>query len=593
MCKGTAFIREVQARCCHSLILFYLKVFFCRYRLFFRKFAVSLLKIGNKMKRIRIAALAIILISIAAATAQRMPKSLQKLLNAQYAITSFYVDSVNEDKVVESAIQGMLEQLDPHSQYTDAKETKDMEEPLQGEFSGIGIQFNMKQDTLYVIQTIPGGPSERVGILAGDRIVMVNDSTIAGVKMKNTDIMKRLRGKKGTKVTVQVKRGNAKELITFRITRDNIPLYSVDASYMVDPKTGYIRISRFGAKTYDEMMEALDKLAKQGMKQVIIDLSDNGGGYLNAAIDMCNEFLGKGQLIVYTEGIQSPRNEAKAFGNGKYKDLKLVVMVNQYSASAAEIFSGAMQDWDRGVIVGRRSFGKGLVQRPFHFEDGSMMRLTIARYYTPSGRCIQKPYIKGDKKAYEHDLLDRAKEGEYYNLDSIHFNDSLRYTTLVNERPIYSGGGIMPDIFVPVDTTEYSTYYRDLVAKGIVNQYVVDYVDKNRKHLKDTYKDVQDYDKRFVVTDEQMKDFIAMGEKDSVKYDEEKFRVSERVLKLMIKGLIARDVFADQSAYTIIVNHRNRDLEEALSVINDDKRFNDLLRHGNPEYERLVTKKQK
>lgn len=527
---------------------------------------------------------------VAFASAQHMPKSLQKLFNAQYAISNFYVDSVSEDKVVENAIIGMLEKLDPHSSYTDARETKEMEEPLQGEFSGIGIQFNMKQDTLYVIQTIPGGPSERVGILAGDRIVMVNDSTIAGVKMKNTDIMKRLRGKKGTKVTVKVKRGNAKELITFRITRDNIPLYSVDASYMVDSKTGYVRISRFGAKTHAEMMEALDKLKKEGMQQVIIDLSDNGGGYLNAAIDMCNEFLDRKQLIVYTEGAQSPRNEANAMGNGKYKDLKVVVMVNQYSASAAEIFSGAMQDWDRAVVVGRRTFGKGLVQRPFKFEDGSMMRLTVARYYTPSGRCIQKPYTKGDKKAYDLDLLDRAREGEYYNLDSIHFNDSLQYKTLVNQRPVYGGGGIMPDIFVPVDTTEYSTYYRDMVAKGIVNQYVVDFVDKNRNRIKKDFKSVKDYDARFEVSDEQMKDFIAMGEKDGVKFDEEKYNVSKNVLRLMIKALIARDVFSDSSAYTVVINKRNKDLEAALSVINDDQRFNDLLQHGNTDYERLVVK---
>ncbi len=542
------------------------------------------------MNRIRTAGLLLVLLSITAATAQRMPQNIQKLLNAQYAISTFYVDTVDEDKVTESAIKGMLEQLDPHSAYTDAKETKEMEEPLQGEFSGIGIQFNMKQDTLYVIQTVAGGPSERVGILAGDRIVTVNDTVIAGVKMKNTDIMKRLRGKKGTKVTVQVKRGNSKDLITFRITRDKIPLYSIDATYMLDQKTGYVRISRFGAKTYDEMMDALKELEKQGMQQVIIDLSDNGGGYLNAAIDMCNEFLDKNQLMVYTEGIQSPRNEARAHGNGKYKDLKMVVMVNQYSASAAEIFAGAMQDWDRAVVVGRRSFGKGLVQRPFHFEDGSMMRLTVARYYTPSGRCIQKPYTKGDKKAYEHDLIDRAQEGEYYNLDSIHFNDSLCVTTLKNGRPIYGGGGIMPDIFVPVDTSEYSTYYRDLVAKGIVNQYVVDYVDKNRSAIKNNYKDVTDYDSRYEVSEQQMKDFIALGEKDSVMYDEEKYRISENVLKCMIKALIARDVYTDQSAYTIIVNHRNRDLDAALSVINDDERFNDLLEHGNPEYERLKQK---
>lgn len=542
----------------------------------------------NKIGLFLVLAVAAFSISI---NGQRMSKSMQKLLNAQYAISSFYVDTVNEDKVVEDAIVGMLEKLDPHSSYTDAKETKEMEEPLLGEFSGIGIQFNMKQDTLYVIQTIPGGPSERVGILAGDRIVMVNDSTIAGVKMKNTDIMKRLRGKKGTKVTVQVKRGNLPELITFRITRDNIPLYSVDASYMVDEKTGYIRISRFGAKTYEEMKEALEKLKKQGMKQVIFDLSDNGGGYLNAAVDMSNEFLDRGQLIVYTEGQQSPRNEATAFGNGKYKDLRVVVIVNQYSASAAEIFSGALQDWDRAVVVGRRSFGKGLVQRPFRFEDGSMMRLTIARYYTPSGRCIQKPYTKGDKKSYELDILDRAKDGEYYCLDSIHFNDTLRYTTLKNHRPVYGGGGIMPDIFVPVDTTEYSTYYRDMVAKGIVNQYVVDYVDKNRKNIKSQYKDVNDFDARFVINEEMMHQFIAMGEKDSVKFDEEKYRTSERLLKLMIKGLIARDVYSDPSAYTIVVNHRNPDLDAALSVINDDKRYNELLLHGNSDYERLVEKK--
>lgn len=514
--------------------------------------------------------------------------SMQKLLNAQYAISNFYVDTVNNDKLVEEAIKGMLESLDPHSTYTDAKETKELEEPLQGEFSGIGIQFNMKQDTLYVIQTIVGGPSEKVGIMAGDRIVTVNDTTIAGKKMKNTDIMKRLRGKKGTKVTVQVKRGSNPELITFRITRDNIPLYSVDAAYMIDAKTGYILISRFGAKTHEEMMEAIKKLEKQGMKQLIIDLGNNGGGYLNAAIDMCNEFLQRRQLIVYTEGNSSPRQEATADGFGNYKDLKMVVLVDQFSASASEIFSGAMQDWDRAVVVGRRSYGKGLVQRPFRFDDGSMMRLTVARYYTPSGRCIQKPYTKGDKKHYEEDLIDRSKEGEYFHLDSIHFNDSLSYKTLKNGRTIYGGGGIMPDVFVPLDTTENSKYYRDLLAKGIINQYAVDYVDKHRAQIKKDYKDVYDFDKRFSLTDADMKDFIAMGEKDSVKYNEKDYKISERLFKTVLKGLVARDVFADPGAYTIIINHRNNDVQEALRVINDDKLYNSLLQHGNPEYEKLA-----
>ena len=542
------------------------------------------------MRKIFIVAGLLLALSMTLSAQRMMPQALQKLLNAEYAITSLYVDSVNEDKLIEDAIKGMLESLDPHSTYTDAKETKELEEPLQGEFSGVGIQFNMNKDTLYVIQTVPGGPSERVGVLAGDRIIMVNDSVIAGVKMKNSDIQKRLRGKKGTQVTIKVKRNGVPDLITFRITRDNIPLHSIDAQYMLDERTGYLRISRFGAKTHEEMMDALKSLKDQGMTQLIMDLSDNGGGYLNAAIDMCNEFLERGQLMVYTEGDNAPRNEANANGWGQYKDLPMVVMVNQYSASAAEIFAGAMQDWDRAPVVGRRTFGKGLVQRPFKFDDGSMMRLTVARYYTPSGRCIQKPYKRGDKKAYENELLERYNEGEYYSLDSIQFNDSLRYTTRLNGRTIYGGGGVMPDVFVPVDTSEYSTYYRDLTAKGIINQYAIKYVDKHRKQLLGQYSTVKDYDNGFEVSDAMMRDFIAMGEQDSVKYDEEKYRTSERLLKAIIKGLIARDVYGDQSAYSVIINHRNHDLQAALDLLNDPERYRRLLLEGNPEYERLVKK---
>lgn len=544
------------------------------------------------MKKIILAIPLFLALSLAA-LAQRtmtMPQAMQKLLNAEYAISTLYVDSVNEEQLIEDAIKGMLNSLDPHSSYTDAKETKELEEPLQGEFSGVGIQFNMNKDTLYVIQTVPGGPSERVGILAGDRITMVNDTVIAGVKMKNSDIMKRLRGKKGTQVTVKVLRPGVKEPITFRITRDNIPLHSIDAQYMLDDKTAYLRISRFGAKTHEEMMEALKDLKKQGMTQLIMDLADNGGGYLNAAIDMCNEFLDYGQLMVYTEGANSPRNEAHANGWGDYKDLPLVVIVNQYSASAAEIFAGAIQDWDRAVVVGRRTFGKGLVQRPFKFEDGSMMRLTVARYYTPSGRCIQKPYKLGDKKAYENELYDRYNEGEYYSLDSIQFNDSLRYTTLINHRTIYGGGGVMPDLYVPIDTSEYSTYYRDLTAKGITNQYVIGYVDKNRKSISKQFPTIRDFDYGFVVGDDMMRDFIALGEKDSVKYDEEKYRTSENMLKAIIKGLIARDVYSDPGAYSVIINHRNPDVQAAYDVLNDTERYRRLLLEGNPEYERLVKK---
>ena len=524
------------------------------------------------------------------AIAERIPSSISKLLNAEYAIKSCYVDSVDENKLVEDAIIGMLEKLDPHSQFTTAKETQELEEPLQGEFSGIGIQFNLKQDTLYVIQTIPNGPSERVGMLPGDRIIYVNDTTIAGVKIKNTDIQKKLRGKKGTKVTVKVKRGNNPELITFVITRDKIPLHSVDAAYMLDEKTGYIKISSFGAKTYNEMIDKLHLLKKQGMRQLVVDLSDNGGGYMDAAIQMVNEFLDDGQLIVYTEGLNQSRAEAKANGRGEFKDMKLVVIMSQYSASASEIFAGAIQDWDRGLVLGRRSFGKGLVQRPFKFEDGSMMRLTVARYHTPSGRCIQKPYVKGDKKGYDADLLTRYNAGEYYNIDSIQFNDSLKYTSLKNHRVVYGGGGIMPDVFVPVDTTEYSKYYRDMLAKGVIYQFALDYVDKNRKALKSSYPNVEKFDQFFSLSDDDMQAFIAAGEKEKVAFNEEQYATSKEVFKCYLKGLIARDLYTEDNAFNIIVNHRNRDLQEALRLINDISRYQSLLLTGNTEYEKIAAR---
>lgn len=524
------------------------------------------------------------------AIAERIPSSISKLLNAEYAIKSCYVDSVDENKLVEDAIIGMLEKLDPHSQFTTAKETQELEEPLQGEFSGIGIQFNLKQDTLYVIQTIPNGPSERVGMLPGDRIIYVNDTTIAGVKIKNTDIQKKLRGKKGTKVTVKVKRGTHPELITFVITRDKIPLHSVDAAYMLDEKTGYIKISSFGAKTYNEMIDKLHLLKKKGMRQLVVDLSDNGGGYMDAAIQMVNEFLDDGQLIVYTEGLNQSRAEAKANGRGEFKDMKLVVIMSQYSASASEIFAGAIQDWDRGLVLGRRSFGKGLVQRPFKFEDGSMMRLTVARYHTPSGRCIQKPYVKGDKKGYDADLLTRYNAGEYYNIDSIQFNDSLKYTSLKNHRVVYGGGGIMPDVFVPVDTTEYSKYYRDMLAKGVIYQFALDYVDKNRKALKSSYPNVEKFDQFFSLSDADMQAFIAAGEKEKVVFNEEQYATSKEVFKCYLKGLIARDLYTEDNAFNIIVNHRNRDLQEALRLINDTSRYQSLLLTGNTEYEKIAAR---
>ena len=500
----------------------------------------------------------------------------QKLRMAEYAIEKFYVDDVNSSELVENAIKGMLEHLDPHSSYTDPEETSEMTEQLDGEFEGIGIQFQMKEDTLYVIQTIAGGPSERVGILAGDRIVMVNDTAIAGVKMKQRDIMKRLRGKKGTMVEVLVKRGN--ENISFRIKRDKIPVTSIDAAYMIAPGVGYIRLSRVGEKSYQEFMEKVKLLKKQGMERLIFDLSDNGGGYLNSATQLANEFLSAGNLIVYTEGRRSSRHATNATGFGSLKDMKIAVVVNQYSASASEIFSGAIQDWDRGVVVGRRTFGKGLVQRPFPFADGSLIRLTIARYYTPSGRCIQKPYDKGND-AYARDIIDRYNNGELTSADSIHFPDSLRYTTLRSKRVIYGGGGIMPDRFVPFDTTQYTKYYRSLVAKGVINTFSVNYVDKNRKQLKRQYKTEEDFCSRFSVSDDMVEELTQLGLREKVEINKEELKTSAPLIRRVLKSMIARDLWT-MDAYFRVYNEENDIVQEALRIISDDALYDRVLNEG-------------
>ena len=369
---------------------------------------------------------------------------LRKLNIAEISINNLYVDDVDENKLVEDAIRGMLSKLDPHSSYMTPKEVKDANEPLSGNFEGIGVQFNMIEDTLLVIQPVTNGPSEKVGIIAGDRIVSVNDSAIAGVKMSKEEIMKRLRGPKGTKVKLGVIRQGIKDRLTFTVVRDKIPVKSVDAVYMIRPQIGYIRIGNFGATTHQEFMEGLKILRDQGMQHLILDLQENSGGYLKAAVDIANEFLQRGDLIVYTEGRKVPRTEYKADGGGVMRDGKVVVLVDSYTASAAEIVTGAIQDQDRGIVVGRRTFGKGLVQRPLDMPDGSMIRLTIAHYYTPSGRCIQKPYKKGENRDYAMDVINRLKSGELTNADSIHFADALKYETLRQHRTVYGGGGIMP-----------------------------------------------------------------------------------------------------------------------------------------------------
>lgn len=510
----------------------------------------------------------------------------QKLLMAENAISQLYVDSVDEEKLVEDAIRGMLDKLDPHSAYSTPEETKELNEPLQGNFSGIGITFNMNSDTLYVIQTVSGGPSERVGILAGDRIIAVNDSSIAGVKMKNSDVMKRLRGPKGTDVNVKVLRHDSStsvDTIDFTITRADIPIYSVDAAYLVDASTGYIRVNKFAAETAKEVRKAIESLKKEGMKQLILDLTDNGGGYLQAAVEMLGELLPPGSLAVYTEGLNSPRYEAYANPASARKPLfadgRIVVMVNQYSASASEITSGALQDQDRGVIVGRRTFGKGLVQRPLPMPDGSMIRLTVAHYYTPTGRDIQKPYEKGDEDAYRRDIEDRFNHGELMHADSMRRNDSTVYRTLRLNRPVYGGGGITPDAFVPLDTTEYTKYYRNVMAKGLINRYAISYVDSHRKDIRKLYKNDDSFVDMFEVSDSMLDDLCAMADKEEVEFEEEQFRRSAPLFKMVLKGLIGRDIY-DNATYFKVYNRHDPLFRRAYELINS------------PEYNTILSKSE-
>ncbi|MDE5645988.1 MAG: S41 family peptidase [Muribaculaceae bacterium] len=510
----------------------------------------------------------------------------QKLRMAELIVADYYVDTVNENKLVETAIRSMLEELDPHSQYSTAEETRELNEPLAGNFSGIGITFNMNKDTLYVIQTVSGGPSERVGVLAGDRIIAVNDTAIAGVGMKNSAIMKRLRGPKGTTVDVKVLRRNAgaNDTIDFRITRADIPIYSVDAAYMADPRTGYIRINKFAAETPKEFATAVKDLRKQGMEQLILDLSDNGGGYLNAAVEILGELLEPGRMAVYTEGRTSPRYDYTArpsSGKPLLGDGRLVVMANQYSASASEITAGAVQDWDRGVIVGRRTFGKGLVQRPFPFPDGSMMRLTVAHYYTPTGRDIQKPYTNGDSEGYRHDIIDRLNSGELMHADSIKYVDSLRVNTLRSGRAIYGGGGISPDVFVPLDTADFTKYYRDVVAKGAINQFTIRFVDDNRKELKKKYRTDTEFVNGFEITPAMLDSLYAVATKEGVEFNEEQARQSEPLFRMNLKALIGRDLY-DQATYFKVYNRYDPIFREALRVINSDEYDRILDGSGRP-----------
>ena len=492
---------------------------------------------------------------------------MRKMVLAEMAITNLYVDSVDEKKLAEDGIRGMIEQLDPHSSYSTAKETKEMNEPLQGSFEGIGVQFNMVKDTLLVIQPVVNGPSERAGILAGDRIVSVNDTAIAGVKMSKEDIMKRLRGAKGSKVRLGVVRRGIAGILKFTVVRDKIPVKTLDAAYMIRPHVGYIRIGSFGVTTYNEFMKAVETLKASGMKDLILDLQENGGGYLMAAVQIANEFLHNSDLIVYTQGRKVPRQDYCADGSGRLLDGKVFVLINEYTASAAEIVTGAIQDQDRGIVVGRRSFGKGLVQRPIDLPDGSMIRLTIAHYFTPSGRCIQKPYKKGDAIDYAMDIEKRFEHGELYSADSIHFADSLKYYTLRKHRVVYGGGGIMPDVFVPLDTTQYTKFLRQMAARSYIINANLKYIDVNRKQLKKQFATFNDFNARFEVPQSLIDDVVQAAEKDKIKpKDQQELQATLPQLRRQLKALIARDLW-DMSEYFQVINETNPIVVKAVGLL--------------------------
>ena len=497
-------------------------------------------------------------------------EQLRKLLIAETAIKSLYVDSVSESKLIEDAVKGMLKELDPHSAYTAAKDVQALTEPLKGNFEGIGVQYNMVEDTLVVVQPVSGGPSEKVGIVAGDRIVFVNDTTIAGVKMSKEEIMKRLRGPKGTKVKLGIKRADMAGIHDFEVVRDKIPIYSIPAKYMIDNQTGYIQINSFAQTTHAEFITAVEELRTKGMKNLILDLQGNGGGYLDAATALSNEFLAKGDLIVYTEGRTLPRHDFHADGNGVFQTGKIVVLIDSYSASASEIVSGAIQDNDRGIVVGRRSYGKGLVQRQIDLPDGSLIRLTTSHYYSPSGRCIQKPYKMGDRKDYDMDIVERLKSGELANADSIHFPDSLKYITLKKHRTVYGGGGIMPDIYVPLDTNQYTKFHRELSAKSCIINTAMKYTDKYRKKLHKEYKDFSTFNTEFEIPQEMMDLLLENAKAAKIEYTDSILQQSLPPIKSQLKALVARDLW-DMSEYYQVINPMNAIYNKGVEAIKEEE----------------------
>ncbi len=533
------------------------------------------------MKSLKMFFLAVGCLVVMAATAQNQQPQSKAQMNAQkfattlYLIDNFYVDTANSEKVTEDAIIAALKELDPHSAYISKKDVEKANEPLVGSFEGIGVTFQLIRDTITVIGPTAGGPSEKVGIMAGDQFIKIDGEEAFGKKVDNEYVQKHLRGKKGTKVTVSVKRGNDTELLDFEIIRDKIPLNSINASYMLDNHVGYIKLDRFAQESTAEFKEAFAKLQAQGMESLIFDLRGNTGGYLNTAIELVDQFLTENRLIVFTEGLHSPRQEWRSTKAGLYTHGKLVVLIDEGSASASEILSGAIQDHDRGVVIGRRSFGKGLVQRPFNLPDGSVIRLTTSRYHTPSGRCIQRPYENGAED-YAKEMTKRLKHGEYFHADSIHFPDSLKYKTEAG-RTVYGGGGIMPDIFIPVDTAFNSKLYTNLVRKGALNRFTTEYGLRHRDEIKSRYVDFEHFNKDFNIGDDFINGIKAAAEEAKVEWNGEQFAHSEKFLLLQMKALIARNVWEAQQYYQVMAAV-DPGILKALEILGNEKQYKNILK---------------
>ncbi|MDR2362052.1 MAG: S41 family peptidase [Prevotellaceae bacterium] len=503
-------------------------------------------------------------------------ESYNKLGQMLVYIDSYYVDTVNLPRLAEKAITHMLHNLDPHSSYLSAADVKAANEQLEGNFEGVGIEFNILNDTLTVAVPLAGGPSEAVGILSGDRIIAVDSLHIAGIGLKNERVLKLLRGAKGTSVVLTILRKGYPHPLRFTVVRDKIPIYSLDALYEVQPGLTYIRLGRFAATSIDEITQALKKL-KRTPQSIILDLRGNSGGVLKTAIDLCDQFLDAGRLIVYNEGEHWPKSIELATGRGMFRDGRLIVLIDEHSASASEIVAGAIQDWDRGILMGRRSFGKGLVQQLLPLPDGSQVRLTVARYHTPTGRVIQRPYDAGNTNKYYADMEKRYSNGEFYHRDSIHLPDSLKYYTLVNTREVYGGGGIMPDIFLPADTSFYSDYYWQILRAGLLNQFVVQRMDKERRALQKRYKTFGDFDRRFSVDEALFNEFIAYAETRKIPRDEQGIAVSGYYLRIQMKALIARALWSSSEYYETVNKQLDSSFLKAVEVMTNWEQYSEEL----------------